>query len=97
MEEKKKLSSGVLMAIGISIGVGFGIILAIEFDKPAIVVVAGYPVGLVIGILLKNKYGDGKKFGENLSPMQRKTQITMIVIISILVLIGLVVMSLISQ
>ncbi len=97
MEEKKKLSSGLLMAIGISIGVGFGIILAIKFDKPAIVVVTGYPVGLVIGILLKNKYGDGKKFGGNLSPKQRKTQITMIVIISILVLISLVAMSLISQ
>jgi|LGVE01.1.fsa_nt_gb hypothetical protein len=97
MEEKKKLSSGVLMAIGISIGVGFGIILAIKFDKPAIVVVTGYPVGLVIGILLKNKYGDGKKFGGNLSREQRKTQITMIVIISILILIELITVSMITH
>ena len=97
MEEKKKISSGVLMAIGISIGVGFGIILAIKFDKPAIVVVTGYPIGLVIGIFLKNKYGDGKKFGENLSPEQRKTQIARIVIISILVLIGLIAVSMITH
>ncbi len=90
---KKQWSDGMWMAIGITTGVVLGGILWIIFDKPSVLVVLGYPLGLVLGIFLKNRFGQSKKFGADLSPEQRKTQLVMIVVISILVVVGMVIVS----
>lgn len=47
---KKQWSDGMWMAIGITTGVVAGGILWIFFDKPFVLVVLGYPLGLVLGI-----------------------------------------------
>ena len=70
---KNQWSDGMWMAIGITTGVVLGGILWIIFDKPSVLVVLGYPLGLVLGIFLKNRFGQSKKFGADLSPEQRNT------------------------
>lgn len=90
--EKQWLANG-WMAVGIIIGVFFGGILWMVFDKPAALVVIGYPLGLVLGIVLRNRFAKPQKFGANLTMEQRRTQVVMIVVISILVLIGMLIVS----
>ncbi len=94
---KKQWSANAWMAIGITAGVIFGGILWMVFDKPATLVVIGYPFGLALGIILKNRFAKPQKFGANLTTEQRRTQMVMIVVISILVVIGMLIVSYLAK
>ncbi len=85
----KQLSPGTYMAAGITTGVVFGFFLAFLTHKPAGIIVVGYPLGLVFGLFLKNKYTTKNPNNFKKTPREKRNQIIMIILICIVVMIGM--------